>query len=86
MLRGGIPVLFNLHCAPKLRAQRMGNAVAQAISQDDIQKGVNPDAKREASEQPAVAEGDKLIDTHGAYLDSPRNVAERTGCCICGYE
>lgn len=53
-----------------------GNAVAQAISQDDIQKGVNPDAKREASEQPAVTEGDKLIDTHGAYLDSPRNVAK----------
>ena len=43
-----------------------GNAVAQAISQDDIQKGVNPDAKREASEQPAVTEGDKLIDSHGA--------------------
>ena len=56
-----------------------GNAVAQAICQDDIQKGVNPDAKREASEQPAVAEGDKLIDTHGAYLDSPRNVAKELG-------
>lgn len=23
-----------------------------------------------------MREGDKLIDTHGAYLDSPRNVAE----------
>lgn len=53
--------------------------MAQAISQDDIQKGVNPDAKREASEQPAVTEGDKLIDTHGAYLDSPRNVAKELG-------
>ena len=31
------------------------------------------------SEQPAVAEGDKLIDTHGAYLDSPRNVAKELG-------
>ena len=63
-----------------------GNAVAQAISQDDIQKGVNPDAKREASEQPAVTEGDKLIDTHGAYLDSPRNVAKELGVAFCGYE
>lgn len=35
--------------------------------------------QREASEQPAVVEGDKLIDTHGAYLDSPRNVAKELG-------
>ena len=57
----------------------MGDAVAQAISQDDIQKGVESGCKGEASEQPAVTEGDKLIDTHGAYLDSPRNVAKELG-------
>ena len=76
--KGGIPVLFNSIVRRNFGTAN-GNAVAQAISQDDIQKGVNPDAKREASEQPAVTEGDKLIDTHGAYLDSPRNVAKELG-------
>lgn len=76
--KGGIPVLFN-SIVRRNFGTADGNAVAQAICQDDIQKGVNPDAKREASEQPAVAEGDKLIDTHGAYLDSPRNVAKELG-------
>lgn len=76
--KGGIPVLFNSIVRRNFGTAN-GNAVAQAISQDDIQKGVNPDAKREASEQPAATEGGKLIDTHGAYLDSPRNVAKELG-------
>ena len=49
--KGGIPVLFNSIVRRNFGTAN-GNAVAQAISQDDIQKGVNPDAKREASEQP----------------------------------
>lgn len=73
--KGGIPVLFN-----SIVRRNFGtaddNAVAQAIIQDDIRKGVNPDAKREASQAPVAKEGDRLIDTHGAYLDSPRNVAK----------
>lgn len=76
--KGGIPVLFN-SIVRRNFGTADGNAVAQAISQDDIQKGVNPDATREASGQTVIAEGDKLIDTHGAYLDSPRNVAKELG-------
>lgn len=73
--KGGIPVLFN-----SIVRRNFGTAdekaVAQAIIQDDIRKGINPDAKREASQTPSPEKGDKLIDTHGAYLDSPRNVAK----------
>ena len=67
--KGGIPVLFN-----SIVRRNFGTAdaavVASAISQDDVRKGVDKNAT------PAVQEGDKLIDTHGAYLDSPRNVAK----------
>ncbi len=73
--KGGIPVLFN-----SIVRRNFGTAdekaVAQAIIQDDIRKGINPDAKHEASQAPSPEKGDKLIDTHGAYLDSPRNVAK----------
>ena len=74
--KGGIPVLFN-SIVRRNFGTASGNAVAQAIRQDDIQKGVNSDATQEASKQ--LAEGDKLIDTHGAYLDAPRNVARELG-------
>lgn len=73
--KGGIPVLFN-----SIVRRNFGTsddkAVAQAIIQDDIRKGINPDAKQDASPIATPAKGDKLIDTHGAYLDSPRNVAK----------
>lgn len=73
--KGGIPVLFN-----SIVRRNFGvaddKAVAQAIIQDDIRKGINPDAKRDASQTAFSEKGDKLIDTHGVYLDSPRNVAE----------
>ena len=73
--KGGIPVLFN-----SIVRRNFGVAddkvVAQAIIQDDIRKGINPDAKRDASQTAVSEKGDKLIDTHGAYLDSPRNVAK----------
>lgn len=71
--KGAIPVLFN-SIVRRNFGTADGSSVAAAISQDDIRKGVNPDAKHEAqAEHPA--EGDRLIDTHGAYLESPRNVA-----------
>lgn len=73
--KGGIPVLFNSIVRRKFGTSN-DKAVAEAILQDDIRKGINPDAKRDASQDDEVREGDKLIDTHGAYLDSPRNVAE----------
>ena len=73
--KGGIPVLFNSIVRRKFGTFN-DKAVAEAILQDDIRKGINPDAKRDASQDNEVREGDKLIDTHGAYLDSPRNVAE----------
>ena len=73
--KSGIPVLFNSIVRRKFGTFN-DKAVAEAILQDDIRKGINPDAKRDASQDDEVREGDKLIDTHGAYLDSPRNVAE----------
>lgn len=76
--KGGIPVLFN-SIVRRNFGTASGSAVAQAINQDDVRKGVNPDAKREASTQSVEGEGDKLIDTHGAYLDAPRNVAKELG-------
>ena len=47
------------------------DAVADAIKQDDIRNGIDPKAPKEV-----IEEGTKLIDTHGAYLDSPANVAK----------
>lgn len=75
--KGGIPVLFNAIVRRNF-GTATADAVSNAISQDDIQKGVNPDAKKEPSDTP-TPEGNKLIDTHGAYLDSPRNVAKQLG-------
>ena len=49
--------------------------VAAAVPLSLIHIWINPDAKQDASQEKNVVEGDKLIDTHGAYLDSPRNVA-----------
>ena len=73
--KGGIPVLFN-SIVRRNFGTADNKAVAEAIVQDDIRKGINPDAKQDASQGNNVVEEDKLIDTHGAYLDSPRNVAK----------
>lgn len=73
--KGGIPVLFN-SIVRRNFGTATGQAIADAITQDDIRKGVNPDRAQQAQEE-HPAEGNKLIDTHGAYLDSPRNVATR---------
>lgn len=76
--KGAIPVLFN-SIVRRNFGSADAQAVAEAVMQDDIRRGVNPDAKREASAEAAPETGDKLIDTHGAYLDSPRNVARELG-------
>ncbi len=61
--KGGIPVLFN----SVVRRNFFNNKNASA--EDDLRK--------ENMGNPV--EGDTLIDTHGAYLDSPRNVAKALG-------
>ena len=76
--KGAIPVLFN-SIVRRNFGSADAQAVAEAVMQDDIRRGVNPDAKREASAEASPETGDKLIDTHGAYLDSPRNVARELG-------
>lgn len=58
--KGGIPVLFN--SIVRRNFQHNANAVAE----DDFRKS-------ELNNR--AAEGDSLIDTHGKYLESPRNVA-----------
>ncbi len=73
--KGGIPVLFN-----SIVRRNFGlpgsNAIKNAISQDDIRKNINQDTAYKAINKTLSAKEVKLIDTHGAYLDSPRNVAK----------
>ena len=59
-LKGGIPVLFN-------SVVRRNFANSQTAVEDD--------GKHDNSSKQLV-EGDTLVDTHGAYLISPRNVAK----------
>lgn len=68
--KGGIPVLFS-SIVRRNFGKADSNAVANAIRQDDIRNGIDPKAP-----QKTVDEGTKLIDTHGAYLESPKNVAK----------
>lgn len=68
--KGGIPVLFN-SIVRRNFGKADGNAVANAIKQDDIRNGIDPKAPKDS-----IEEGAKLIDTHGAYLISPKNVAK----------
>lgn len=62
--KGGIPILFNSIVRRYFPPQASGKALNKA-----------------RTDKPGVAqvtdgkEGDVLVDTHGAYLDSPRNVA-----------
>ena len=58
-LKGGIPVLFN-----SVVRRTFANSTT-AVEDDD---------KRDNSST-SLVEGDTLVDTHGAYLISPRNVA-----------
>lgn len=59
--KGGIPVLFN----SIVRRNFYDNK--SAITDDDLRKN---------SQNASVVEHDSLIDTHGAYLSSPRHVAK----------
>ena len=64
--KGGIPVLFN-----SIVRRNFGEN-ANAIASDDVR----------SEKSTAVEEGDKLVDTHGKYLDSPRNVAREMKVCF----
>lgn len=66
---GAIPVLFN-SIVRRNFGKADADAVAKAVVQDDIREGIDPNAP-----QAEMKTGARLIDTHGAYLDSPRNVA-----------
>lgn len=59
--KGGIPVLFNSI------ARRNFGQNPNAVLDDDVRRDIDKVAK--------PSQGEVLIDTHGAYLDSPRNVA-----------
>lgn len=67
--KGAIPVLFN-SIVRRNFGKANADAVAKAVVQDDIREGIDPNVP-----QAEVKTGARLIDTHGAYLDSPRNVA-----------
>lgn len=66
--KGAIPVLFNSIVRRKFATIADADAVKNAVMEDDT--------RPEAGESQQQF-GDKLIDTHGAYLDSPRNVAKQ---------
>ena len=59
--KGGIPVLFNSIVRRNFRVNE------NAVTDDDFRKDKLEEAK----------EGEVLIDTHGEYLNSPRNVAKK---------
>lgn len=61
MSKGAKPVLLN-----SIVRRNFGQN-SDAVAADD--------SRYEAGQGPRVNEGNKLVDTHGAYLDSPRNVA-----------
>lgn len=61
--KGGIPVLFNSI------VRRNFGANPQAVAADDVRSEQSDD----------IVDGDTLVDTHGKYLDSPRNVAREMG-------
>lgn len=67
--KGGIPVLFN-SIVRRNFGKGNANAIAKAIMQDDFRESTPTQAND------TISSGTCLIDTHGAYLDSPRNVAK----------
>ncbi len=71
--KGGIPVLFN-SIVRRNFGDANAKAVAAAVNQDDAFYA-DPNATKAAG----ISEntGARLVDTHGAYLDSPRNVARK---------
>lgn len=74
--KGGNPVLFNSIVRRNFGIPADTNAVKAAVKQDDAFYA-NPDAKRDPDSKEEPSSGElTLIDTHGAYLESPRNVAK----------
>ena len=65
--KGGIPVLFNSIVRRNFASAADSAVVHAAVSQDDFRK--------DAGSETSAGQGRRLIDTHGAYLLSPRNVA-----------
>jgi pectinesterase len=63
--RGGIPVLFN--------------SIVRRNFRRPNDEAIAKDARNEAGTSKDETEGTVLYDTHGAYLDSPRNVAKEMG-------
>ena len=63
--KGGIPVLFN--------------SIVRRNFVQPKDASIAKDARQTPGEQELPKEGSVLFDTHGAYLDSPRNVAKEMG-------
>ncbi len=63
--KGGIPVLFN--------------SIVRRNFVQPQDSSIVKDTRYSAGERTLPKEGDVLFDTHGAYLDSPRNVAKELG-------
>lgn len=63
--KGGIPVLFN--------------SIVRRNFIRPLDKDMRNDVRKIPGEEALPQEGDTLYDTHGAYLDSPRKVAEELG-------
>ena len=60
--KGGIPVLFN--------------SIVRRNFVQPKDTSISKDVRRTPGESEPPKEGTVLFDTHGAYLDSPRNVAK----------
>lgn len=65
-LKGGIPVLFNSI------VRRYFGLESENIKVETL----------DSKNQSVVFKGDTLVDTHGKYLESPRNVANEMGVCF----
>lgn len=63
--KGGIPVLFN--------------SIVRRNFVQPADASIAKDVRRTPGEKEQPKEGTVLFDTHGAYLDSPRNVAKELG-------
>lgn len=63
--KGGIPVLFN--------------SIVRRNFVQPQDASITKDVRRTPGEKEQPEEGTVLFDTHGAYLDSPRNVAKELG-------
>lgn len=63
--KGGIPVLFN--------------SIVRRNFVQPKDASITKDVRRTPGEKEQPKEGTVLFDTHGAYLDSPRNVAKELG-------